>query len=431
MTHPTTLAVGGSRRVPVPDSVAREYLLLVLRLDQHFPGLVDGYFGPADLKAQVDMEQLRPAARLAEDAAALAHRLADGVDGADRRAWLAANLRSLETQARALAGERLPYVEYVARCFDLAPVRRPEARFEAAAADLDAILPGRGTVADRLVAFDDTWTVPVDRLPATVDALVARFRARAADLLGVPTGERIMVSLVRNQPWTGYNWYDGGLRSRVDLNTDLPTRLPGLVGTIAHETYPGHHLEHAWKEALLLEAQARLEASVLTVNTPESLVSEGLANLGREIVAPPGERATLLAELAMAAGLPVAADPARLREAAERAVRLAGPRAILDETRLNAALLRHADGRSHDEVLEYLVTVGRFAPEVAAKRLEFIEHPLWRTYVFVYAEGEDLLRRWLETVQPAGRADRFGRLLREALTPSMILAEIGEDASAG
>ena len=31
------------------------------------------------------------------------------------------------------------------------------------------------------------------------------------------------------QPWSGYNWYDGGLRSRVDLNVDLPIRGPDLV----------------------------------------------------------------------------------------------------------------------------------------------------------------------------------------------------------
>ena len=29
---------------------------------------------------------------------------------------------------------------------------------------------------------------------------------------------------------------------------------------------------------------------------------------------------------------------------------------------------------------------------------QFIEHPLWRTYVFVYSEGEALLRRWLDVV---------------------------------
>jgi hypothetical protein len=58
--------------------------------------------------------------------------------------------------------------------------------------------------------------------------------------------------------------------------------------------------------------------------------------------------------------------------------------------------------------------------ETAAKRLEFIEHPLWRTYVFVYAEGEALLRRWVEAVPPEDRAARFGRLLHEQLTPSAV-----------
>ena len=72
-----TLAMGGTRNVPTPDPIARDYLLLGLRLDQHIPGLVDGYFGPADLKAQVDMEQLRSAARLRDDAMALRARLAD------------------------------------------------------------------------------------------------------------------------------------------------------------------------------------------------------------------------------------------------------------------------------------------------------------------------------------------------------------------
>ena len=86
--------------------------------------------------------------------------------------------------------------------------------------------------------------------------------------------------------------------------------------------------------------------------------------------------------------------------------------------------MRHADGRSHDEVLAWLSGSGRFAPDVAAKRLEFIEHPLWRAYVFVYHEGEALLRRWLDAVPPADRPARFGRLLREQLWPSAIAAEL-------
>lgn len=423
----TTVAVGGQRRVPIPDSIAHDYLLLALRLDQHTPGLVDGYFGPAELKARADIEELRPATRLVADAADLLDRVAADVPEPDRRSWLTAQLVALRTQAEALGGDAQPYVEHVTRCFDWAPLRRDEAVFDAAAAEIDALLPSPEPLADRIAAWDDRFVVPPDRLPDILAWLIATFRARAAAMFGLPAGEDLRVRLVTKQPWTGYNCYDGGLRSRVDLNTDLPTRAAELIHVAAHETYPGHHLEHAWKEAELVERLGRLESSILLINTPECLVSEGLADLGHRFASPPPDEPDLLVELYERAGLDVARDPAAARAAATTSVALAGPRRRLRESRVNAALMRHADGVSHDEVLAWLERVGRFAPSVAAKRLEFIEHPLWRTYIFVYHEGEALLRRWLEAVPESEGAARFGRLLREQLSPTAIAAELDRD----
>lgn len=421
--------MGGTRTVPTPDPVARDYLLLGLRLDQHIAGLVDGYFGPADLKAQVDMEQLRSPARLRDEATALRARLADEVAEPDRRDWLDAQLVALETQAAALAGEPLPYLDHVERCFSFAPPRRDDGEFEAAAARIDELLPGDGSLEDRLAAWDARFVINVERLPAVVDRLVERFRDRAAGLFGLPDGEDLRVSLVTGQPWSGYNWFDGGRRSRVDINTDLPVRATDLLHTVAHETFPGHHLEHAWKEADLVDAQGRIEASILLINTPECLISEGLADAGVRFAAPDDTVADLLVEIYGWAGLPLADDPGAARAAADRSVALLAPRRALLAIRGNAAILRHADGRAHQEVLDYLVDVGRYSPTVAAKRLEFIEHPLWRTYVFVYAEGEALLRRWLDLVPVEDRPARFGRLLHEQLTPDAIARDL-ETASA-
>lgn len=417
-------AMGGMRQVPAPDAIATEYLLLALRLDQRIPGLVDGYFGPAAIKAQVDMEQGRSPARLREDARLLRDRVATEVPEADRRAWLDAQLVALEGHAAGLAGDPLPYEEHVARCMGFAPPRHPDAEFDAARAVIDALLPGDAPLADRLDAWDHELEVAVDRLPAVVDWLVERFRARAAREFGLPDREDLRVTLVTGQPWSGYNWFDGGRRSRVDINTDLPVRAPHLVHTVAHETYPGHHLEHAWKEADLVEGQGRLEASVLLINTPECPVSEGLADLGVGLAVPPAEHADLLVELFERADLALAADPLIARATAERAVALGAARRNLSAIRGNAAYLRHADGQSHDQVLEYLREVGGYAPAVAAKRLEFIEHPLWRTYVFVYAEGEALVRRWVEAVPLAERVGRFGRLLHEQVTPGRLLEDL-------
>jgi hypothetical protein len=420
----TTLAVGGQRLVHVPDPVARDYLLLALRLDQHTPGLVDGFFGPADLKGQVDMEQLRPPQRLAEDASSLLDRLPAEIAEPDRRDWLAHQLVALRTQAEILAGANVPYVEQLSRLFAWTPERRDESVFDAAAAELDVLLPGREPVAKRLAAWDERLVVPVDRLREVVDWLVETFRTRAEATFGLPRGEELRVRLVSGQPWSGYNWYDGGLRSRVDINTDLPVGAADLLRTVAHETFPGHHLEHAWKEAALVDGAHRLESSILLINTPECLISEGLADLGFRFAVPPAEEPVLLAELFERAALPIAADPAAARDAAMRSAAMRGPRRRLAEIRVNAALMRHADGASHEETLAYLERVGRLPRALAEKRLEFIEHPLWRTYVFVYHEGEALLERWLAAVPEPKRAARFGRLLREQLSPPAIAAEV-------
>jgi len=413
-------AVGGGRLVPAPDPVARDYITLALRLDQHIPGLVDGYFGPADLKATVDMEQLRSPARLRDDATALRDRLTSEVDGPDRRAWLDVQLVALETQAAGLAGESLPYLDYVTRCFSYTPPRYADERFDAAAARIEELLPGDTPLAERLDAWDAQFIVPLDRLPGVVEWLVSRFRDQAAADFGLPDGEDLRVSLVTGQPWSAYNWFDGGRRSRVDVNTDLPVRASDLIGLVAHEAYPGHHLEHAWKEADLVDTQARLESSILLINTPECLISEGLADLGVRFASPAQGRVDLLVEIYERAGLPFTGDRAATREAAEVSVALTEERERLGAISGNAAIRRHADGQSHDEVATYLRDVGRYPAERAEKSLEFIEDPLWRTYVFVYAEGEALLRRWLESVAEPERAARFGRLLHEQLTPAAV-----------
>jgi len=416
----TVLAVGGQHSVPEPDEIARDYLLLALRLDQHVPGLVDGYYGPRDLKAQVDVEPLRPADRLADDAAVLRARVASSVSDPDRARWLDRQLLALETQARVRAGEDVPYLDRVRRCFDAEPVALPRPTYAGVRAELERVVPGQGDLHMRLDAWDRRFVIPPDLVQGVVDWLLPRIREAGA-VFPIPAGESLRVALVRKQPWSGYNWYDGALRSRVDINVDLPIRPYDLITTLTHETFPGHHLEHAWKEARLLREQRRVEASILLINTPECYVSEGLAELGRRYTLDRDAWLTLLLGAYGVAGLRWGHDDAARQLAigdALHRIRGAGG---------DAALMLHAEGRPRAEVLRFLEDEALMTPERAAKRLEFVEHPLWRTYVFSYAGGEELLGAWCEAGGPGpdGPRARFVRLLTEQLTPSGLAADLG------
>jgi hypothetical protein len=337
----------------------------------------------------------------------------------DRARWLDRQLVGLETLSRGLAGEQLPYREEVRRCFDAEPDATPGAAYAEVRSELEDLLPGSGDLRERLKAWDDRWIIPVTALPPIVEWLLGRLRAASESRYPTPAGESVRVNLVTDQPWSGYNWYDGGLRSRVDINTDLPVRAGTLIATLAHETFPGHHLEHAWKEQRLVREEALLESSILLINTPECYISEGLAELGRRFTL---SRALWL-ELFV--GICERARLAATVEDAETQRRVGAALHRLRGSGGDAALLLHQEGRSTHEVQRFLEEEALSTPERAAKSIEFVSHPLWRTYVFSYAGGERLLTRWCDAAgDEDAAAQRFYRLLTEQLTPSGIAEEI-------
>ena len=107
--------------------------------------------------------------------------------------------------------------------------------------------------------------------------------APSARQSSIPDGDSLEISVVTNEPWSAYNWYEGGKWLRIEFNTDMPTRAHQLVGTMSHEAFPGHHLEHASKEQRLVNEQGRVEASIQLINTPEAYISEGLAEVGPQV----------------------------------------------------------------------------------------------------------------------------------------------------
>ncbi|HEX8805127.1 MAG TPA: hypothetical protein VF743_13065 [Acidimicrobiales bacterium] len=392
------------------DLVER-YLELGLRLGRHVDGFVDAYYGPAALADRVAAEPPTPPAELARQAARLLTDLDAGEGAGDvdagRRRWIRAQVVGLRTSARALAGEPVGYLDEVEACYGARPAPVPEDDFAAAHRALDAVLPGGGPLRERYIAWREAHAVPRERLEAAIRSLADELRERTQRLFGLPDGEHVEWIFETGKPWSGFNYYEGGLRSRVAINVDLPVLSLSLGHLVAHEAYPGHHTEHTRKEVGLVRGRRWLEETIFLVGTPQCTVAEGLADLGVEVVL--GRRPE-----------PVVAEhlrPLGVRYDAEVAGRVAEAAEALSWVRSNAAIRLHEGGGAEDDVVAYLERWALLPRERAAKAVSFMTDETWRAYSHCYTEGLRLCRAWVD-----GDPGRFEHLVTEPVLPADLAA---------
>ncbi|HKG25051.1 MAG TPA: hypothetical protein VKB09_05340 [Thermomicrobiales bacterium] len=404
------------------DDLAREYLALSFAIERLFAGFIDAYFGPPEIKeAALAEPEPDPAALLAR-----AHELLSVVAAADllesRKDFLTAQVGAMVTICRKLSGEPVDYLHEVRTLFDIEPAFTPEATFDASIAELDALLPGEGDVRERMIDWRKRYVVDIETARRMIDLIAAETRRRTQAFVSLPEGEDVEVVFVQDKPWRGYNWYLGDYRSRVEINTDLPIYAQELTALIAHEGYPGHHTEHALKEQILFRDHGYGEHAIQLINTPECVISEGIATLAESVVFPDGDGARWRAEhLYPLAGL--AGDP-------EREARIARATAALRAVSGNAALLLHHEGRSEDEVLAYIMRYALRAENEARQSLRFVADPLWRAYTFTYHVGRDLLGRWLDLAPKTERQSRFLLPLIGQVIPFHVQRWIAEETIA-
>lgn len=398
-----------------PDRLIREYLMLGLRFDRIEDGYVDSFTGDPRLRRAVADEPAPDPADLAGQARRLLAELAavPRTDGftEQRAEFVAAHLRALECAARTFAGEQIGFVDEVRAYFDVDIARGDTDRYRAAHAAMDAALGGSGPLDERLQAHRRSQEIPPERLEDAVHAFSSALRDVVRATYALPEQETVVYEVVTDKPWSGFNYYEGGYRSRVAINADLKQQMAHLPHLIAHESYPGHHTEHCRKEAGLVQGLGQAEQTLFLVNTPQCLMAEGLADLALHAAIGPGWgrwAQEIYADLG-------------LRFDGERAEALAQASAGLAEVRQDAALMLHDEHRDVDDVVAYLQRWLLVTDARARQTLRFLSSPLWRAYTSTYVEGYRLLRGWLDArPDGVGLTERFGRLLDEPLIPSSL-----------
>lgn len=390
----------------------REYVRLGLAFDRLERGFVDAWTGPDAVKAEVESGPVPSAWSLAHRARELLTELPSAGLPAERTEFLRGQLTGLECSGRVMAGEPVGFLDQVEAYFQVRPALADPSAYEQAHRELDDLLPGDGPLPERYTTYRDGASVPVERLSEAVREWSTLLRERTRAAFPLPDEEVVEYEVVTDRPWSGFNYYLGGFRSRVAINADLPVGLGQLPALVAHESYPGHHTERCRKQARPPDPP---ELDIWLVNTPENLLAEGLADLGLTGLGLEdwGALATDLY-----ADLGIGYD-------GERGRRIAVAAGALGAVRQDAAILLHEHGASVEDAQAYLCRWGLQSPERAGKTVSFLTDPLWRAYMCTYVEGKRLLTGWLAARPPGSPvADRFARLLDEQLTPQRLQAEV-------
>jgi len=283
--------------------------------------------------------------------------------------------------------------------------------------ELVKILPGKGDVSERIASFKKKFEIPKDQIATVFNAAIKECRSRTSKYIDLPAGEKFKAEYVTGKPWGAYNWYKGNLFSVIQIATDFPVYIDSPVGLAAHEGYPGHHVYNILLEQNLVKNKGWVEYTVYPLYSPQSLIAEGTAVFGEEILFPGDERMKFEKEVLF----PLAKLDTTNAELYYKVISL--------QEKLNGAGVLAARNYlngdwTKEETVAWLQKFQLRTKERAEKYLSFIE--TYRSYVVTYNAGDIIIRDYVE--RNGGADDNLARkweilntLISTPQTPSGLM----------
>jgi len=389
----------------------KEYLFLGHRMGKVIDKYVDAYFGPQELQQIVNIESKSSVKTLLQQCIQLQSQLLDQGFTQAREKYLKKILLSMETSLRIKKGEKIPYKEQIRNLFDIEPVYVSDEKLSKDVENLYSVYEGSGPLSDRIVPVYKRRELPKSKLYKSYKKGIKIVRERTYELFPnlLPASETVEIKEVLNEKWALYNWYEGGFRSRIDIDITKPISWNSILNLSAHEGYPGHHTESCVKDKFLYQEQGRFENCILLIQTPQMAIYEGIGNSALDVLF----SEEVQAKLSLDTFCP---DPSEenLEKLIEEKIAWQGMRGY--DT--NIAMHIYNDNWTDDEVVDHILGLGFTTEDRVRDSLKFIRDPLWRNYSFNYYVGERLIK---EKYGEHPTAKDFEYLLKNPILPSDLV----------
>ncbi len=401
------------------DDVAVEYVKLCLEIGKYDNDFVDAYYGPKKWESNEAAKEVFPYQELKWKANNLVHRM-ELIDPNTckselklRRNFLFKQLHAVSTRLDILSGKQLPFDYESQNIYDVFPPHTSFKHFDKLIARLDSLVPGEGTLEERYKAYSNQFIIPSEKLDTVFTTAIEEAKKRVLSKMKLPPSEKFEISYVTNQPWSGYNWYQGNYYSLIQINTDLPIFIDRAIDLACHEGYPGHHVYNVMLEKELVNKKGWKEMTIYPLFSPQSFIAEGSANYGIEMAFPDSERLTYeKSVLFPLAGI----NP----ELVENYYRIQAIRKELKFVEISIARNYLQRSLSAEDAKNLIQKYLLYSPERAKQRLSFYD--TYRSYVINYSLGEKMIKEFVEEfgITPDKKWEAFNQLLSSPRTASVL-----------
>ena len=268
-----------------------DFLLLALRIGKHIQGYVDFYYGPEKLQQLVDCESLRAPNRLLNDSNNLLKQFGSQGFDKDRIRYIEKLLIAMKTSIEILKGSKITVKDQISRFYDVTLQPINDSKLYALKEEFHDAYGRSGSLEERMKELRiRRKVVKSDVFDLFKNALkIVKNRTYELAPYFLPKDETIIIDLVGKKKeneikWSYYNWYLGNYTSRIEVNPSYDIYWSSLLSAAAHEGYPGHHTEFFLKEKYLFHELTQFEHSILFLNSPKLIISEGIASMAVNVL---------------------------------------------------------------------------------------------------------------------------------------------------
>jgi hypothetical protein len=400
------------------DKFGVDFLLLALRIGKHINGYVDFYIGPENLKQLVENESKISPNKLIKDSNALLKKLETQRFDKQRENYIEKLLLAMKTSTEILNGAKYSFKDKFLKLYDVSLKSFDESEVNGLKEEYNMAYVGSGSLEARMEKLREQRKVPESDVFVLFKKALKIVKDRTNELFPnlLPVNEHINIELIGNYnnehkaKWSYYNWYQGNYTSRIEVNQKYNMYWSSLLSAAAHEGYPGHHSEFAVKEYYLFHKNEQFEHSILLLNSPTLIISEGIANTALNVLFSYRDQAKIsLEEFCFykheESPLDILIKQYNVKRKINQFIYNLAYHALLDEW-------------SKDKITQYANSLEIFSKKEIHNRLKLINDPVHSTTSLSYFLGSKLIINKFGEFPPA---KNFIKLLTNPILPSDLI----------